>query len=95
MGTLKEMDIWLSDTVMVWTGPKQAPVAVFNVWVLRYTSSTPQQQKYWKIHIKFWGTTEWKLCLAVPLVQPQRVWTLSTFHALEIDMVFAFKEFVI
>lgn len=51
MGTLKEMDIWLSDTVMVWTGPKQAPVAVFNVWVLRYMSSTPQQQKYWKIHI--------------------------------------------
>ena len=82
MGTLKEMDIWLSDTVMVWTGPKQAPVAVFNVWVLRYTSSTPQQQKYWKIHIKFWGTTEWKLCLAVPLVQPQRVWITVSLRSI-------------
>ena len=51
MGTLKETDTWLSDAVMVRTGPKQGPSAVFNVWVLRYTSSTPQQQKYWKIHI--------------------------------------------
>ena len=51
MGTLKETDTWLSDAVMVRTGPKQGPLAVFNVWVLRYTSYTPQQQKYWKIHI--------------------------------------------
>ena len=74
MGTLKETDTWLSDAVMVRTGPKQGPLAVFNVWVLRYTSSTPQQQKYGQIHISFWATTDWKLGLAVPLVQPQRVW---------------------